>query len=243
MKISIPLYCPRCRSESIKKNGKKSYCKTNYRCKECGRQFIGDHNLTNKGCHSEADSQIQLMVTRRCGIRDICAITGYSRGKVQAAIARSKCVHKPKKHYYSELEIDEFHTFIGNKKNKVWLQYAYERESGEIVAFVWGKRDLETALALKAELKRLNITYGRVVTDLWESFAKAFSDCEHVKGKAFTVGIEGNNCRLRHRCARAIRRSCCFSKREFYHFKVFDLVFQYVNKCNEKRLKNRQHTF
>ena len=173
------------------------------------------------------------MIARRCGIRDICAITGYSKGKVQRTIARSNYIHRPKKQHYSELEIYEFHTFIGNKKNKVWLQYAYERESGEIVSFVWGKRDLHTVLALKAELKRLNITYERIVSDYWESFAKAFADCEHInehiKGKAFTVGIEGNNCRLRHRCARAIRRSCCFSKSEFYHFKVFDLVFHYVN--------------
>ena len=97
------------------------------------------------------------MIARRCGIRDICAITGYSKGKVQRTIARSNYIHSPKKQHYSELEIDEFHTFIGNKKNKVWLQYAYERESGEIVSFVWGKRDLHTALALKAELKRLNL--------------------------------------------------------------------------------------
>ena len=94
------------------------------------------------------------MIARRCGIRDICAITGYSKGKVQRTIARSNYIHRPKKQHYSELEIYEFHTFIGNKKNKVWLQYAYERESGEIVSFVWGKRDLHTALALKAELKR-----------------------------------------------------------------------------------------
>ena len=170
------------------------------------------------------------MAARRCGIRDICAITGYSKGKVQRTIARSNYIHTPQKQHQSELEIDEFHTFIGNKKNKFWLQYAYERESGEIVSFVWGKRNLQTALALKVELKRLNITYERIVTDHWESFAKAFADCEHhIKGKAFTVGIEGNNCCLRHRCARAIRRSCCFSKSEFYHFKVFDLVFYYVN--------------
>ncbi len=30
------------------------------------------------------------------------------------------------------------------KKNKQWLIYAYHRETGEIVAYVWGKRDLAT---------------------------------------------------------------------------------------------------
>ncbi|MDR2150511.1 MAG: hypothetical protein LBO67_06800 [Spirochaetaceae bacterium] len=30
----------------------------------------------------------------------------------------------------------EFWTYVGNKKNKIWLIYAYHRENGEIVAFV-----------------------------------------------------------------------------------------------------------
>ena len=44
------------------------------------------------------------------------------------------------------LEIDEFYTFIHSKNNKLWLQYAYERETGEMVAFVWGKRDLSNKI-------------------------------------------------------------------------------------------------
>lgn len=84
-------------------------------------------------------------------------------------------------------------------------QYAHERESGEIAAFVWGKRDLETALALKNKLSESGITFGRIATDNWKSFRLAFSDCRHIVGKKFTLGIEGNNCRLRHRLARAVR--------------------------------------
>lgn len=45
--------------------------------------------------------------------------------------------------------------FVGNKQNKQWLIYAYHRESGEIVAYVWGKRDLATVQRLKARLKSL----------------------------------------------------------------------------------------
>jgi hypothetical protein len=46
-------------------------------------------------------------------------------------------------------EIDEFWTYIGEKKNKVWLIYAYHWESGEIAGYVWGKRDLKTAKKLR----------------------------------------------------------------------------------------------
>jgi IS1 family transposase len=34
---------------------------------------------------------------------------------------------------------------VGDKKNNVWLVYAYQRESGGIAAFVRGKRELKTA--------------------------------------------------------------------------------------------------
>ncbi|MDR1054560.1 MAG: hypothetical protein LBL90_01760 [Prevotellaceae bacterium] len=31
-------------------------------------------------------------------------------------------------------------------------------------------------------------------------------------GKKYTVGTEGNNCRLRYRIRRAFRKTCCLSK-------------------------------
>ena len=129
MKIQITLKCPRCQGQNIKKNGYSGNRKQKYFCKDCCRNFIGDHNLTYKGCHSKA-----------------------------------------KQKHYSTLEIDEFWTFVGNKSNKVWLVYAYHRESGEIVAYVWGKRDLATARALKQRLKELRVTYDRIATDDWTAF-------------------------------------------------------------------------
>ena len=42
--------------------------------KKCARQFIGDHNLTYKGCHSCINQKIKLMLVRGVGIRDISEI-------------------------------------------------------------------------------------------------------------------------------------------------------------------------
>jgi IS1 family transposase len=113
----------------------------------------------------------------------------------------------PKRKHYDVLEIDEFWTYVGNKKNKLWLIYAYHRTSGEIVAFVWGKRDLRTANKLRKRLNRLGITYDRIATDDWQSFITAFLQDTHDVGKGFTVGIEGNNCTLRHRIRRVFRKT------------------------------------
>jgi hypothetical protein len=89
------------------------------------------------------------MTVRGIGIRDISVIEGLSIVKVLSVISGSCYTVKPKQHHYCSLEVDEFWTYAGAKKNKVWLIYAYDRESGEIVSFVWGKRELKTARTLR----------------------------------------------------------------------------------------------
>ncbi len=74
MQISITILCPDCQSSRVKRNGKKSTKKQNYLCKDCGRQFIGDHALSYKGCHSRLTQKILLMLVRGIGIRDIAAL-------------------------------------------------------------------------------------------------------------------------------------------------------------------------
>ena len=229
MKTQIEIICPDCHSPSLKKNGMKSYGKQNYQCKDCRRQFIGDHALTYNGCHSRIEDLIRLMTVRGCGVRDIALIASVSIGKVLSTIGSSVYKTMPKKSYYERLEVDEFWTYVYRKKRKVWLIYAYDRVTNEIVAYVWGKRDLKTAKKLRVRLKQLKVSYGSISMDNWDSFITAFKADNKRVGKQHTVGIEGNNCRLRHRLRRAVRKTCCFSKKLDNHFKVFDLVFYYVN--------------
>jgi IS1 family transposase len=118
---------------------------------------------------------------------------------------------------------------VEKKSNKVWFIYAYHRDSGEIAGFVWGGRDLQTAKALKKKLSDFGVSYGSIATDDWNSFASAFKGENHLIGKKYTVGIEGNNCRQRHRIRRAFRKSCCFSKKLLNHLKAFNFAFFYIN--------------
>ena len=92
-----------------------------------------------------------------------------------------------------------------------------------------GKRDLRTANKLRKRLKRLEITYDRIACDQWDSFLTAFKEDELLVGKEYTVGIEGNNCRLRHRLRRVFRKTCCFSKKLFNHWKAFSMTVFYIN--------------
>jgi IS1 family transposase/transposase-like protein len=229
MTITIEISCPHCHSKSIKRNGKKRNGKQNYICKECRHQFLGQQDYSQNGRKKDVLRAAARALTRGSGIRDIRAVFQVSFAVIYKIIKSLKYDYTPKKKHYSVLEIDEFWTYVAKKANKVWLIYAYDRESGEIAAHVWGKRDLKTAKKLRKRLLRLGISYDALATDNWESFIGAFKQDKHLIGKKYTVGIEGNNCRLRHRNRRFFRKTCCFSKRLYYHWKIFAAVVCYIN--------------
>ena len=83
--------------------------------------------------------------------------------------------------------------------------------------------------ALGCKIKAPGIKWVSLLTDNWKRFKRVFSDTHHVIGKEGTKGIEGNNCRLRHRIRRSFRRTCCFSKKMENHIKAFELAFYYIN--------------
>jgi IS1 family transposase/transposase-like protein len=230
MKIQIELLCPNCQNANIVKNGEKSYGnKQNHLCKDCGRQFIAEHELDYRGCERRIFECVKRAFVRGCGIRDIAEIFGISTDTVLSFLKRCKFTNEPSKKYYDSLEIDEFWSFVGEKKQKCWLIYAYHRESGEIVAWVFGKRNLLTAKKLRKRIKELGLDIGKYFMDNWRSFKRAFKGLKCIVGKEGTKGIEGNNCRLRHRIRRAFRRSCNFSKKEENHIIAFEMAFHYIN--------------
>jgi IS1 family transposase/transposase-like protein len=229
MQITIELKCPHCNSPNIVRNGKKSNRAQNYLCKACGKQFISDLERTYRGTLSYIADLVKIMLVRGVGIRDISVILNIRIKKGLKTLMSTKYQIKPARKHYDCLEVDEFWTYVGRKTNKVWLIYAYHRESGEIVSYVWGKRDLKTAKKLKKRLKRLGISYDLIACDEWDSFLTVFGREAELRGKRYTVGIEGNNCRLRHRIRRVFRKTCCFSKKLFNHWKAFSMAFFYIN--------------
>jgi IS1 family transposase len=50
------------------------------------------------------------------------------------------------------LDADEFWNYVRKKNNRFWLIYTCHRDSGETVAFVWGKRDLKTAKRVEEKI-------------------------------------------------------------------------------------------
>ena len=112
MQITLAIKCPTCLSDSIKKNGIKVDGKQNYQCKDCKRQFIGDHALSYLGCNSGITRKILQLMVRGSGIRDIAEVERISIGKVLRTLTESTYQIQPKQSHYESLEVDEFWTLF-----------------------------------------------------------------------------------------------------------------------------------
>jgi IS1 family transposase len=64
---------------------------------------------------------------------------------------------------------------------------------------------------------------------MWKKDLSAFAEDKHDTGKKHTVGIEGNNCRMRDRIRGAFRRTYCFSRKLRNHREAFAMAFFYIN--------------
>jgi hypothetical protein len=108
---------------------------------------------------------IKIMLVLGVGIRDISAILNVSVKKASKTLRSAKYQIKPACNHYDCLEIGEFWTYVGRKTNKVWLIYAYHRESGESAAYVWDKRK---------RTEKLTCCFSKKLFNHWKAFSMSF---------------------------------------------------------------------
>lgn len=64
-----------------------------------------------------------------------------------------------------EAKADEMWSYVGRKKDQRWLWHAIDHRSGKVLAYVFGRRQDEVFLKLKALLEPFGIT--KYYTDYW----------------------------------------------------------------------------
>jgi insertion element IS1 protein InsB len=69
-----------------------------------------------------------------------------------------------------EAEVDEMWSFVGKKREPRWLWHAIDHHSGKVLAYVFGRRQDEVFLKLKALLEPFGIT--RYYTDYWGAYTR-----------------------------------------------------------------------
>ena len=124
-----------------------------------------------------------------------------------------------------EAELDEMWSFVGSKKKPRWLWHAIDRRSGQVLAYVFGRRKDQVFLELKKLLEPFGIE--KYCTDGWGAYERHLPEEDHEVGKRKTQQIERKHLELRTRIKRLARRTICFSRSEQMHDIVIGL---FINK-------------
>jgi len=118
-------------------------------------------------------------------------------------------------------EVDEMWSYVGSKQKPRWLWHAIDHGTGKVLAYVFGRRQDEVFLQLKALLEPFGIT--RFFTDHWGAYARHLAPETHVPGKGNTQQIERKHLTWRTRIKRLARKTICFSKSPEMHDIVIGL--------------------
>jgi insertion element IS1 protein InsB len=70
----------------------------------------------------------------------------------------------------NEAEVDEMWSFVGKKRDQRWLWHAIDHWTGEVLAYVFGRRTDEVFLQLKALLEPYGIRQFH--TDYWGAYKR-----------------------------------------------------------------------
>lgn len=114
--------CPNCGSKEVSRNGQTRHHKQNYKCRECGRQFV--LNPAWKAITKEQQELMSRMLLERISQAGIARVLQVSEDTVQryvnaASVVEKKQVEvsaKPKKRL--NVQMDELWSFVDNKGNQ-----------------------------------------------------------------------------------------------------------------------------
>ena len=112
-------------------------------------------------------------------------------------------------------------SFVRDKSNQRWLWHAIDHRTGEVLAYVLGKRKDDVFKQLKALLEPFGINH--YYTDDWGAYERHLDEKKHHVGKRNTQKIERKHLTLRTRIKRLARKTICFSKLERMHDIVIGL--------------------
>lgn len=120
------------------------------------------------------------MLLRGSGVRDCAMVLGISTSTVLRSILRmGKAAEiKQKCSSYHLVQIDEQWSYVGDKQKKVWLLYPICKQSGEILAANWGKRNKKSIRALLEKLQGVEVNF--YCTDHWQAFAEVLPKEKHI---------------------------------------------------------------
>ena len=228
--------CPRCQSTHFVKYGHVNKVQR-YRCPHCQYQWT---RTTPRGHPPEQKRLAVLLYCHGISMNAISNLFSVHVSSVLKWIRTFAKTHAQKPQLSNTqvviLELDEMWHYLGNKKNKLWIWKALDRNTAHLIDWECGGRDKQTLAKLIDRLSALNVEI--YYTDKWQIYASVLPASKHVQTKAETHRIERNNCLMRHWFGRFKRKSIIVSKGVemvnlmialFARFRVNGNVFDILN--------------
>lgn len=240
--VMIPIVCPHCKSNNVKKHGKHPNGKQRYMClnPQCSHKTFLE-NYTYNACDPSTRAKIFFMAVNGNGTRATARILGIAKDTVTDTLRRIEAhlwhvnyeyIHKCQSNNIEveivsvdEAEMDEMWSFVHDKSQQYWLWWAIDHRTGEPLAFCFGTREHKNLDELLLLLKPFNIDV--IYSDDNPAYDKHISDSWLIIGKEDTQKIERKHLSLRTWCSRLVRKGIRFSKSHHMHRIVIALVINY----------------
>ena len=181
--MTIEMTCPTCGSHDISKNGTSHRGKQNYKCRDCGRQFVEDPQWQPKS--KETKALVNRLLEEKISLAGIARATEVSESWLQGhANATYEAVSKttevlPKPQGPLRVQMDELWSFVDHKGNQQWVWLAMDAETREIIGCPIGDRSRESAIALWQSIPAVYRQCAKVYTDFWEAYVTVIPSKRH----------------------------------------------------------------
>src|SRR5262249_9883196 len=187
--------CPRCQSDRLVKNGSAAG-KPKKRCKRCGYQFT---RTTPRGKPLATKINAVLWYLSGMAMHRIAfllpgstqalptSVMGFATASSQKPVPSGRTII---------LQLDEMWHYLKNKRGKLWIWKALDRDTGQLLDWECGRRDKKTLKKMVDRLAQWDVKM--YCTDKWATYASVIPQDKLVQSKATTHKIERNHCRHRH---------------------------------------------
>jgi len=228
--------CPECQSENTVKNGHIHNGKQKFMCRICGRQFV--EHPENKIISVETKTFVGRLLCEKISLAGIARVTEVSETWLQSHVNRKyadvprEIAVTEKKKGPTAIECDEIWSFVGNKNNKIWLRFAKDTETKEIVGFYEGSRDRGGAKGLWDSLPVVYRQCAVCYTDFRSAYEEIFPQKRHrpvTKSSGKTNNIESFNSTVWQRISRVVRKTLSFSGKIENHIGAVWNFIHYYN--------------
>ncbi|MFM7424835.1 MAG: IS1 family transposase [Elainella sp.] len=214
------MICPSCGSDNVMKNGTTRRGKQNYKCRDCGRQFVDPPQW--KPVDPDTKATLDRLLLERVPLAGIARLLQVGEAWLQRYVNRRlsavprKAKVQPKDPEPIALQRDELWSFVDHKGQKQWVWLVMDGTTREIGCCWVGDRPSQSAAALWRSLPGVYRQCAVIYTAEWEAYAAVLPSKRHFrvsKQSGLTSYIERFNNTLRQRVSRLVRKALSFSRK------------------------------